>query len=89
MKLFVAPPPFFFFWSALQDMQDLSSSTRDEPVPLQWNPGVLTNRLPGNSPPYFLNTASDNKGFVSSFSPGILFENFQININVLIKKIIG
>ena len=89
MKFFVAFFFFFFFWSAPQDMQEISSSTRDEPTPLQLNLGVLTNRLPGNSPPYFLNTASNNQGFVSSFPPGILFENFQIQYKCINKKIIG
>ena len=92
MKLFVTfffLFVFLFFWSALQDMQDLSSSTRDEPMPLQWNLGVLTNKLPGKSPPYFLSIASNNQGFVSSFFPGILLENFQIQHKCFNKKIIG
>ena len=72
-------------------MWNLSSSTRDQLVPLQWKCGVLTSGLPGNSPVFISNSflvtslgfsiykimlSTNSDEFTSSFQFGCLLLPF-------------
>ena len=61
INLFFLPFFFFFFWSMLHDLWDLSS-----PDPLHWTLEVLTTGLPGNSPLFFF--SNQNKGIINALN---------------------